>query len=249
MWRLRAALITVPLIILTTAVMTTVSVLVSLFDPTGRFQHAVTRGWARMLLAIPGVKVRMEGLEKLSPRGSYVLASNHLSYMDIPVLLACLPCRILFLAKRSLFGVPLLGLSMKRAGHVPVERGDARASLKTLSHAARLLKEREAALLIFPEGGRSPGAMREFQSGAAYVAIKAGVPAVPVGLIGTRQVLPMDSLLPRRGPVVLRVGDPIPTAGLKARDHETLTRQLQEQVAALAAGAYAGCCEPQRVRD
>ena len=238
LWRLRALFITDPLIVLATVVCSTASVMASLFDPTGRYQHAVTRGWARLLLAIPGVRVRMEGLEKLSPEGSYVFTANHLSYMDIPVLLASLPVQIRFLAKRSLFRMPVLGWAMTRAGHIPVEREDTRASLKALAESARLLKERGISLLIFPEGGRSPGAMRDFKAGAAYVAIKAGVPAVPVGLIGTRQVLPMDSLLPRGGPVRLRVGDPISTDGLKARDHEALTRRLQQRVAELAEGAY-----------
>ena len=228
--RLRALLITDPLLVLATAVMSTLSLVTSLFDSTGHVQHAVTRRWARMLLAIAGAKVRVEGLEKISPGASYVVASNHLSYMDIPALFACLPVQLRFLAKKSLFWIPILGYAMKRAGHIPVDRGDTRASLKTLAQAARVIRERGISPLIFPEGGRSPGAMREFKEGAAYVAIKAGVPVVPVALIGTRQILPMDSLVVRGGPVTLRVGDPIPTAGLKVHDHETLTRQLRERV-------------------
>ena len=234
LWRLRAAFITDPLIILATALAGTVSLVVSVFDGSGRAQLAVARWWGRMLLAIAGVKVRVEGAEKLSPEGGYVFVSNHLSYMDIPVLFACLPVKIRFLAKKSLFWIPFIGFHLRRAGHIPVDRGNTRASLRTLAQAARLVRERQVSVLIFPEGGRSPGAMREFKEGAAYVAVKAGVPAVPVGLIGTRQVLQMDSLLPRRAGVTLRIGDPIPTAGLKVHDHEALTRELQERVAELA---------------
>lgn len=238
LWRLRSLLITDPLIVLATALMGTVSLVTSLFDATGRAQHAVARAWGRMLLKIPGVKVRVEGLEKITPGASYVVAANHLSYMDIPVLFACLPLQIRFLAKKSLFKVPFIGYHLKRAGHIAVPREDTRASLRTLAESARLLRERGVSLLIFPEGGRSPGAMRDFKAGASYIAIKAGVPALPVGLIGTREVLPMDSLLVRGGEVTLRVGDPIPTDGLRVHDHETLTRRLQEQVAELAGDAY-----------
>lgn len=240
LWRLRAFLVTDPLIILATALMGTLSLVVSVFDRSGRAQLAVARRWGRMLLAIVGVKVRVEGGERLSPGAAYVFVANHLSYMDIPVLFACLPVKIRFLAKKSLFWVPFLGFHLKRAGHIPVDRGNTRASLKTLAQAARRVREGGISVLIFPEGGRSPGAMREFKEGAAYVAIKAGVPAVPVGLVGTRQVLPMDSLLPRGGHVTLRVGEPFPTEGLKAHDHEALTRRLQQRVVELTKGAYGG---------
>jgi 1-acyl-sn-glycerol-3-phosphate acyltransferase len=240
LWRLRALLITDPLIALAIAAAGTISLIASLFDPTGRAQHAVARAWGWTLLKIPGVKVRLEGLEKLTPDGSYVLVANHVSYMDIPVLFACLPLQIRFLAKKSLFKVPFIGFHLKRAGHIAVPREDSRASLKTLAESARLLRERGVSLLIFAEGGRSPGAMRDFKEGAAYIAIKAGVPVVPVGLIGTRQVLPMNSLLVRGGPVTLRVGDPIPTDGRRVHDHEALTRQLRARVWDLAGEGYGG---------
>jgi 1-acyl-sn-glycerol-3-phosphate acyltransferase len=102
--------------------------------------------------------------------------------------------------------------------------------VRTLAVAARVIRERGVSVLVFPEGGRSPGALEEFKEGAAYIAIKAGVPAVPVGILGTREILPMDSLLPLRGPVTLRVGEPIPTAGLAMRDRAALTRRLRERV-------------------
>ncbi len=240
LWRLRALLITDPLIAVAIAAAGTISLIMSLFDSTGRTQHAVARAWGWTLLKVPGVKVRVEGLEKITPDASYVVVSNHLSYMDIPVLFACLPLQFRFLAKKSLFKVPFIGFHLKRAGHVAVDREDARASLKTLAESARFIRELGVSLLIFPEGGRSPDAMRDFKEGAAYIAIKAGVPAVPVALIGTRQILPMDSLLVRGGPVTLRVGDPIPTDGLRAHDHAALTQQLQERVTELAEGAYRG---------
>ena len=103
--------------------------------------------------------------------------------------------------------------------------------------AARVIRERGVSVLVFPEGGRSPGALEEFKEGAAYIAIKAGVPAVPVGIVGTREILPMDSMLPLSGPVTLRVGEPIPTAGLAMRDRTALTRRLRERVIELMGAA------------
>jgi 1-acyl-sn-glycerol-3-phosphate acyltransferase len=225
-----SALIRDPLIVLATVVMGTVSLVTSLFDSTGRLQHRVARVWGRMLLRIGGVKVRIEGLENIVPDGSYIFVSNHLSYMDTPLAIAHIPAQFRFLAKKSLFKVPFIGFHLQRAGHIPVAREDARASLRTMTEAARIVRERNVSLLVFPEGGRSPDKMREFKEGAAYIAIKAGVPAVPVGIVGTREVLPMDSLLVKPGQVTLRIGVPIPTAGLGGHGHRALTGELRERV-------------------
>lgn len=227
---LRAALLTDPLIVLATILMGTASLVTSLFDSSGRAQHGVARLWARMLLRIGGVRVRVEGLERISPDSSYVFVSNHLSYMDTPLAIAHIPAQFRFLAKKGLFLVPFIGYHLKRAGHIPVPRGDARASLRTMAESARILRERGVSVLVFPEGGRSPGAMQEFKEGAAYIAIKAGVPAVPVGIVGTREVLPMDSLLVKGGEARLRIGEPIPTSGLTIHDHRRLTQELRERV-------------------
>jgi 1-acyl-sn-glycerol-3-phosphate acyltransferase len=184
------------------------------------------------------VKVRVEGLENISPDGSYVFVSNHLSYMDIPVILPHIPAQFRFLAKKGLFQVPFIGYHLKRAGHIPVRRADARASLKTMAEAAGVVRGRGVSVLVFPEGGRSPGNMGDFKEGAAYIAIKAGVPAVPLGLNGTREILPMDSLLVKPGEVVLRIGESIPTAGLAVHDRHRLTRELRDRIVELTQGAY-----------
>jgi 1-acyl-sn-glycerol-3-phosphate acyltransferase len=235
--KLRALVVTDPLIVLATAFMGTLSLAASLFDSSGRSQHRIARAWGRMLLAISGVRVRVEGLENIVAEGSYVIAPNHLSYMDTPVLLAHIPVQFRFLAKQSLNVVPFIGYHLKRAGHIAVPRDDARGSVRTLAVAAGVIRERGVSVLVFPEGGRSPGALEEFKEGAAYIAIKAGVPAVPVGIVGTREILPMDSLLPLSGPVTLRVGEPIPTADLAMRDRAALTRRLRERVLELMGAA------------
>ena len=236
---IRAILILDPLILLSTALMGTISAMVSFFDSTGRTQHRVARAWAHMLVWFAGARVRVEGLQHLVPGSSYVIVANHLSFMDIPVILAYLPVEIRFLAKRSLFKAPFIGYHLRRAGHLPVEREDVRASLRTMAEAAQMIRNRGISVLIFPEGGRSPHEMREFREGAAYIAIKAGAPVVPVGLYGTRQLLPMGSIHVKPGEVVLRIGPPIATDELNIRDRHALTEDLQQKVAGLAgADAY-----------
>jgi 1-acyl-sn-glycerol-3-phosphate acyltransferase len=121
---------------------------------------------------------------------------------------------------------------LSRAGHIPVPREDPRASLRALSDAARILRERGVSVLVFPEGGRTNGEMREFKEGAAYIAIKAGVPAVPVVLHNTRPILPMGSLIVRPGRVHLEILDPIPTQGLTLHDRARLNADLRARIGA-----------------
>lgn len=228
--RLRAYLLVDPLIILLTAFFGLLSLLASTFDKSGRTQHAIARLWARLLLALSGARIRMEGLEKLEKDTAYVLVANHSSYMDTPVVLL-IPLQIRFFAKQGLFRIPLLGGHLRRAGHLPVARDNPRASLKSLTNGARLIRERGVSVVLFPEGGRSPDGLREFKEGAAYLAIKAGVPAVPIGITGTRQVLPMGSLHVRPHAVTVRIGNPILTAGMKLDARGELNQTLRRMIA------------------
>ena len=105
-----------------------------------------------------------------------------------------LPQQFRFFAKKGLFSIPFLGTHLRRAGHMPVDRSNARASLKSMMEAARIISDRGVSVLNFPEGGRSAEGLREFKEGPAYIAIKAGVPVVPVAIVGMRELLPMGSI-------------------------------------------------------
>jgi len=205
----------------------------SLFDPSGRSQHRMAQIWGKLLLAASFIRVRVEGLEKLDPKANYVFAANHASYMDIPAILARLPQQFRFFAKKGLFSIPFLGWHLHRAGHLPVDRSNARNSLKSMSEGARIVAERGISVLLFPEGGRTREGLRPFKEGAAYIAIKAGVPVVPMAIVGMRRLLPMNSIHVRAGRAELRIGDPIPTAGLKLHDREALTERVREEVVGL----------------
>src|SRR3954463_1804505 len=139
---LRSLLISTPLIILSTVVMGTLSFIASLFDGSGKTQHAMARIWGKLLLASSFIRVRAQGIEKLDRKGSYVFVSNHESLMDIPAILAKLPFEFRFFAKKGLFGIPFLGTHLKRAGHLPVDRSNVRNSLKSMSEGGRMIAER-----------------------------------------------------------------------------------------------------------
>jgi len=230
---LRSLLFSTPLIVLSTIVMGTLSLIASFFDRTGKTQHQLARTWASLLLAVSFIRVRVEGVEKLDPNRAYVFVANHGSYMDIPALLASLPQQFRFFAKKGLFSIPFLGTHLKRAGHLSVDRSSPRASLKSMMEAARIIGEGTVSVLNFPEGGRSAEGLREFKEGPAFIAIKAGVPVVPVAIVGMRELLPMGSGHLRAGRVVVRVGEPIPTKGMKTADRLELTAQLYREVSQL----------------
>ncbi len=226
----RMVLWTAPGIIFATTFMGTVSLLLSLFDSSGNSQHRVARGWSRVLLWIAGVKVEVEGRERIAPGGSYVFVANHRSYFDAPCILPNVSVQFRFFANRNLFGIPFIGYHLTRAGHLAVNGANARESLRSMSVAARIIQERDISILIFPEGGRTEGELRPFKDGAAYVAIKAGVPIVPIALHGTREIMPMGSVLIRSGVVKMRIGEPVPTLDLTLQDRTRLSESLRESI-------------------
>jgi len=232
--KLRAFLFSAPAIVLATILMASVSLICSLWDRAGVTQHRVARAWGRLLLSLGFIRCEVHGMEKLQPDTAYVLVANHASYMDTPAILSSIPLQFRFFAKQGLFSVPFMGWHLRRAGHLPVVRDDPRASVRSMSEGAKIIAERGVSVLLFPEGGRSETQMRPFKEGAAYIAIKAGVPAVPIGLVNTRNVLPMHSCMVRPGTIQVFVGDPIETRGMKLQDRGRLNELLQERVAALA---------------
>lgn len=230
---LRSLLFSIPLIALSTILLGLVSMAASWLDRTGRAAHRVARFWGKTLLAVSFIRVRAEGLERLDPDGSYVFVANHASYMDIPALLSVLPQQYRFFAKSGLYRIPFLGWHLRWAGHLPVDRSNARNSLKSMSAGAQAIRDRHISVLLFPEGGRSPKGLREFREGAAYIAIKAAAPVVPVAIVGMGELLPTNSIHIRGGRVVVRVGEPIPTACLRSTDRAELTERLYREIEAL----------------
>ena len=232
MRRLRGLLIGDPTVILSTLIFGIISFVVSFFDPEGRNQARLAGAWGRTLLFGSGIKVVVEGLEHIDETGSYIFVANHLSYIDTPAIVANIHVQFRFLAKLGLFQIPLLGSHLKRGGHIAVPRDDPRGSVKTMQVAADVIRNKKISLLIFPEGGRSHnGVLKAFKEGGAYIAIRAGVPVVPVVLIGTQVVLPYGGAVVEPGMVKLRILKPIATDKLTLKDRGTLTQQIRELIA------------------
>jgi 1-acyl-sn-glycerol-3-phosphate acyltransferase len=225
-------LVLVPLVGLATAGFGCISLLCGLWDKSGRQQHFIASLWARTLLLISLSPVKIIGREKLHEHETAVYASNHLSYMDTPVLFARLPFQFRILAKQGLWKVPFIGWYLNRSGQVPVDTKSPRSLVASLNRGVTTLKH-GLPLVLFPEGGRTAtGHLQSMMSGCAYMAIKAQVPLIPLTLIGTYELLPIHvySLHPR--PLKIIVGDPIPTTGLTTRDADALTQRLYASISA-----------------
>jgi 1-acyl-sn-glycerol-3-phosphate acyltransferase len=230
---MRTLFFTGPLVVLLTVFWGTLDLIASFFDSTGDTQHSIAQRWSRALLFVGGVNVHLAGVDRIQVNGSYVFASNHLSFADTPVMMANIPCQFRFLAKQGLFNVPFIGFHLRRGGHIPVPREDARAAVRAIQEAGRIIRERKISVLLFPEGGRTDGELRHFKEGAALIAIAAGVPIVPVALTGTRKIMPMGSLRMVPGHVHVHIGNPIPTEGLTSKDRKALSERVRNEVAAM----------------
>jgi 1-acyl-sn-glycerol-3-phosphate acyltransferase len=215
--------------------MGSVSVVVSYFDPQGRRTDAIARFWARLLLAIAGARVRVRGLEHIDAARGCLLVGNHLSLYDTPVVLAHVPVRFRFLVAAKYVRMPFLGTHLRRCGHFEVESSDARASLRSMTRAASAIEKDGVSILMFPEGARALAEMGEFREGAAYIAIKAGVPVIPFAIHGTRGVLPIGSAHVKGGLVELAFGEPIVVEDYALRERARLTQVMFDRVAGLYA--------------
>jgi 1-acyl-sn-glycerol-3-phosphate acyltransferase len=226
--RLRSNCFFVPLIYLYTFIMGSFSLLSSFLDGDGRIQHWFAVHWARMILATSGVRVQVEGTEHVNPAEAAVYAANHLSALDIPVLYSCLPTQFRIMAKRELFSIPFMGWHLTRSGQIPIDQGNARTSLRSLNRASDSLRK-GMPLAIFPEGGRSPsGQMRDFMGGAFYMAIKAQAPVIPIVIVGTYELLPMNSFHLRPGKAQMIICEPIPTKGMAPRQMDELSARVRK---------------------
>jgi len=219
-------LVLYPLIGLATAFFGTIALVCGLWDKSGSQQHTLARMWAWVLLRGSLSPVTLEHAERLPLNNVAVYACNHLSYYDTPALYAKLPFQFRILAKAPLWKIPFIGWYLQHSGQVPIDQSSARAGVVSLGRGVKTLRS-GLPMLIFPEGGRAfNGQLQPMLAGAAYIAIKAQVPLVPLTLIGTYELLPIHVYALRPRPLKLIVGEPLSTAGLTGKDAEALTARL-----------------------
>jgi 1-acyl-sn-glycerol-3-phosphate acyltransferase len=256
--RIRSNVLQAPPFLLATAIFGCISLVASLLDKHGRLQHRIARIWAKASVALSGSRLQVIGVDKLPadllidrgesrmdsssrpdaesrPHGQCVFAGNHTSYMDTPVIFASLPFQFRILAKKELWTLPFIGWYLSRSGQLPIDTANPRATLSSLGAAVRTLRD-GLSVYVFPEGSRTPdGQLQPFLNGAAYLAIRAQVPLIPVALIGVYDLLPIHThhFYLSHKPLKLVFGNPIPTRGHTIREADALTGQLRDAIALL----------------
>lgn len=228
--RVRSNLLQAPLVFLATGFFGTLALIVSLFDKSGRSEHGIARLWARVCLFASGCSVVVRGADILRSHPLAVYASNHTSYMDIPIVFATLPFPFRILAKKELWQWPFIGWYLHRSGQIPIDTANPGAALSSLGAGVKALRS-GMPLFVFPEGRRTDnGELYPFLSGAAFLAIRAQVPIVPIALSGGYDLLPMHSHHFCPVPLTLAAGEPIQTKGMSLRQADELTEKIRAAI-------------------
>jgi 1-acyl-sn-glycerol-3-phosphate acyltransferase len=226
--RLRSYFILDPLIWFYTLGMGLIALPGGLFDSDGRRLHWFSYAWSWLIMKSIFSPVKVTGLEKIDTSKPHVYAVNHASALDIPVLYVNLPFQFRIAFKKELLAYPIVGWQLKRSGQICLDQQNPARSVGSIRTALKGLKA-GMPLVIFPEGGRTDdGYIKPFLPGAFFLAIKAQVDIVPVALVGTYELLPMDTYHIKCRPLEMRVGEPISTAGLTVRDLDAVSARVQK---------------------
>lgn len=226
-------LIAVSTAVVDTAVIAPLVVGTSFFSPDAT--EALARTWAKVMLNGLGVRLEVEGRENLDPNQPYVYACNHQSHVDPPSVAVSVPGHLRFAAKEELFKIPVFGTALRRSGQIAINRGDSASAQERLNAHIESLRTR-ISVVLFPEGTRSEtGELGTFKKGAAVLAIQAQVPLVPMAIWGSKDILPKGFHAIHGGRVRLKIGKPIPTAGMTLDDRGALTEQLRGEIEEMVA--------------
>jgi 1-acyl-sn-glycerol-3-phosphate acyltransferase len=206
-------------------------ILWTLITGDANFMYWVFIGALRVTMRIAGIHIRVEGTEHIPP-GVCVFASNHASNIDPVALVPNIPRRVALLAKKEVFSVPILSKALHLARLVPVDRADREAAAESVDIAVEYLKE-GLSFLVYPEGTRSPdGHLLPFKKGTFVMAIRAGVPVVPVSLAGTQRLMRKGDWTLHPGEVIVRYGPPVDASEYTPDQRDLLRQRVQDLVTA-----------------
>jgi len=204
----------------------------SLLSPD--YLHAYARLWGRVGLLFAGVRLEVEGRERIPADRAVIYMANHQSNLDILALFAGLPGQFRWLAKQELFRIPLFGLAMRRSGYIPVDRADRRRSMESMAEAAKRISG-GTSVVIFPEGTRSDdGELLPFKKGGFILAMQARATILPVSIIGSGAIIPKNTfrICRKGGTIRVHIGEPLETADRSMRDREELMEEIRHRIAA-----------------
>lgn len=208
-------------------------ILFSLFGSHSPWIDKSIKYWARSIVLAAGMRLTVELEEGIDWSKRYVLIANHHSYMDIPTLFCAVPQPVRFMAKKSLFQIPLFGWGLKAGGFIPIDREDRSKAARSFGLAGERIRKGNT-IVVFPEGGRSREyRMKEFKRGAFLLAFKSKLPVLPTAIVGTFEIMPATRIRIIPGPVTVRIARPMETSELSIRRLDELisaTRGVIEEM-------------------
>ena len=204
------------------------SCLASLFDASGNKSHRCLTYWAKINLALTGLRVQIEGLEYLDPKQRYIFMPNHASFLDILLAFAYIPFNFRIITKEKIFCIPLMGWALKWSRQIPMDRANPRKGLASLRQALNLLQE-GISIVVFPEGTRTlDGKIKDFKATLFILPIRSGIPVVPVRIEGTFDALKRGSILLNPVPLKITFYDPVPAGSFKDHDRWRYAKKVRE---------------------
>ena len=196
-----------------TAFMSTCAFLFPLISPGENKAHKVANLWARMLLWLTSTRVNVIGRENVLLGKPQIFMANHQSDFDVLIVTAHIPGQFRWIAKKELFKIPIFGKAMRSAGYIEIDRQNHEKAMKSLDEAAQKIREGKS-VVTFPEGTRSKDrTIKPFKQGLFHLAIKAGVPIVPISIIGAHEIMPKRTLKFRPGKITMIIDRPVDVSG------------------------------------
>ncbi|TVP59043.1 MAG: 1-acyl-sn-glycerol-3-phosphate acyltransferase [Gemmatimonadales bacterium] len=200
----------------------------------GRHCEPLARFWSRSLVRLAGARVRFEGADEVDWDQPYIVVVNHQSWFDVFALAGFLPVHFRFVGKEELARIPIFGPAWTGCGHISIDRDDRSNAIDALKRAGQQVRQDRLAVILFPEGTRSSdGRLQSFKKGAFVLAIQTGVPILPLGITGSRAVMPKGSWRIRPGEILIRVGTPIPVEEFEMKDRNKLVARGRQAILSL----------------
>ncbi len=189
--------------------------------------HKIANLWAKILLLISNTKVEVIGKENILQGKPQIFMANHQSDFDILIVLGHVPGQFRWIAKKELFNIPIFGAAMKTAGYIEIDRNNHERAMQSMDEAALRIREGKS-VMTFPEGTRSrDGEIKSFKQGTFHLAIKSGVPIIPVSIIGSGQIMPKRSLKITPGKVKLVIGKPVEVKNYTTENRHELINDVR----------------------
>jgi len=224
---IRSALLVV-IAVIVTAFMSVCAFLFPIISPGENKVHKIANLWARMLLWLTNTRVEVIGRENVLMNRPQIFMANHQSDFDILIVLAHIPGQFRWIAKKELFKIPVFGKAMRNAGYIEIDRQNHEKALMSLDEAAQKIREGKS-VVTFPEGTRSrDGKIKPFKQGMFHLAIRSGVPIVPISIIGANEIMPKRTLTVRPGRITMIIDRPVEVTGYTLDTRGELIEKIRD---------------------